>query len=110
LLADVAGVRPVAVRPGRDSAWAQYTVFVDRREAVQSRLASVGVPTAVHYPKPLHHQAAYAAHCCPDCCPRSEAAAATVLSLPISADLREEQQGHVVTALKSALALAVVPG
>jgi len=96
------GVGLLAVRPDRDCVWAQYTVFVEHRAALQAALAAQGIPTAVHYPKPLHHQPAYAAHCCPDCCGESVKAAARVLSLPMSADLGEAQQARVVEALRAA--------
>ncbi len=100
----LAGLRTLAVRPGRDCVWGQYTVFIDcDRDAVQAALKVAGIPTAVHYPLPLHHQPAYAAHCCPDCCPLSVAASQQVLSLPMSADLAEADQDRVIAALVSAL-------
>ncbi len=99
-----AGVERLAVRPDRDCVWAQYTVFVDERERVVAALKEAGVPTAVHYPKPLHHQPAYAALCCPGCCPASERAAQRVLSLPMSADLAAADQDRVVRVLARALA------
>jgi len=102
-------VQLLAVRPDRDCVWAQYTVLVDHRPAVQRALQAAGVPTAVHYPKPLHHQPAYAADCCPDCNPHSIAAAQRVLSLPMSADLSEADQDRVVAALAQAVAAAAVP-
>ena len=98
-LSGVAGVRLLEVRPDRDCVWAQFTVFVDHREAVQAALAAAGIPTAVHYPKPLHHQPAYAALCCPECCPVSVSAGLQVLSLPMSADLTHAQQDRIVAAL-----------
>ena len=104
------GVEPslelVAVRPDRNSVYAQFTVMVDERERVQAALKAAGVPTAVHYPKPLNRQPAYAPHCCPDCCPVSSRMAARVLSLPMSADLTEADQDGVVSALRQALATA----
>jgi UDP-2-acetamido-2-deoxy-ribo-hexuluronate aminotransferase len=99
-----APVQLLAVRPDRDCVWAQYTVMVDDRAAVQAALKADGIPTAVHYPQPLHHQPAYAAGCCPDCNPRSIAAAQRVLSLPMSADLSEADQDRVVAALVRAVA------
>ncbi len=93
------GVGLLAVRPDRDCVWAQYTVFVDDRAGVQAALQEQGIPTAVHYPKPLHHQPAYAQHCCPDCCEHSVTAAARVMSLPMSADLSDADQRRVVEAL-----------
>ena len=100
----LAGLRTLAVRPDGDCVWGQYTVFVESgRDAVQAALKASGIPTAVHYPLPLHRQPAYAAHCCPDCCPLSIDASRQVLSLPMSADLAEGDQDRVIDALRSAL-------
>jgi UDP-2-acetamido-2-deoxy-ribo-hexuluronate aminotransferase len=103
-LAGVRGVHLLTVRPDRDSVWGQYTVFVEQRAVVQAALKEAGIPTAVHYPTPLHHQPAYAAHCCPECCPVSLDVAARVLSLPMSADLTEADQDRVIAALARAAA------
>jgi UDP-2-acetamido-2-deoxy-ribo-hexuluronate aminotransferase len=92
------------VRDDRDCVWAQYTVFVDDREAVQAKLKAAGVPTAVHYPRPLHHQPAYAKYGRPEDCPNSIEAARRVMSLPMSADLTDAQQDQVVAALAQSLA------
>ena len=104
LQAAIPTLQLLEVRPDRDCVWAQYTVFVDDREAIQAKLKAAGVPTAVHYPRPLHHQPAYAKYGKADACPHSIAAAARVMSLPMSADLTEEQQDQVVAALAAALA------
>ena len=94
----------LAVRQDRDCVWAQYTVFVDRRDEVQARLKAAGIPTAVHYPRPLHHQPAYAKYAAgADLFPHSVAAARRVISLPMSADLTDAQQDQVVLALAQAL-------
>jgi UDP-2-acetamido-2-deoxy-ribo-hexuluronate aminotransferase len=97
------GVGLLAVRPDRDCVWGQYTVFVDDRARVQAGLQEQGIPTAVHYPKPLHHQPAYMQHCCADCCGESVRAAARVMSLPMSADLCEADQDRVVGRLIAAV-------
>ena len=97
------GVEQVVVRPDRTSVFAQFTVLVDSRADLQAALKAAGVPTAVHYPKPLNQQPAYARHCCPECCPVSTRLAARVLSLPMSADLSQADQDRVVTALLQAL-------
>ncbi|WP_343630960.1 DegT/DnrJ/EryC1/StrS family aminotransferase [Roseateles sp.] len=94
----------LAVREDRDCVWAQFTVQVDRREAVVEALKQAGIPTAVHYPKPLHRQPAYENRCrIATPLPHSEAAAQRVMSLPMSADLSEAQQDQVVAALRAAL-------
>jgi UDP-2-acetamido-2-deoxy-ribo-hexuluronate aminotransferase len=98
------GLGLLAVRPGRDCVWAQYTVFVPERAKVQASLQAAGVPTAIHYPKPAHHQGAYAAYAPADACPASIAAAQRVMSLPMSADLSDADQDRVVAALADALA------
>ena len=103
LLGEVLGVRRLVVRPDRDCVWGQYTVFVEDRARVQSQLQAQGIPTAVHYPKPLHHQAAYAAYASADDCPESVSAGQRVLSLPMSAYLTHAQQDSVVACLADAL-------
>lgn len=94
-------VQRLAVREDRDCVWAQFTLHVDQREAVQQALSAAGIPTAIHYPKPLHRQPAYAQ---PDVqLPQAERAAQRVMSLPMSADLSEAQQDLVIDALSHAL-------
>ena len=95
----------LTVRPDRDSVWGQYTVRVPNRAHVQAVLAEAGVPTAVHYPKPLHRQPAYVNYGDPDSCPNSLAAADEVMSLPMSADLSDADQDRVVAALTAAVGL-----
>ena len=99
-----APVELLAVRPGRDCVWAQYTVMVDQRAELQQALKARGIPSAVHYPLPLHHQPAYAAGHRADAHPHSIRAAARVLSLPMSADLTAADQDRVVESLVDALA------
>jgi UDP-2-acetamido-2-deoxy-ribo-hexuluronate aminotransferase len=103
LLSKAPGVRQLAVRHDRSCVWAQYTIFVTDRARIQAELLTQGIPTAVHYPKPMHHQPIYAQHCCPECCPQSVLASEQVLSLPMSADLTHAQQNRVVDALQMAL-------
>jgi UDP-2-acetamido-2-deoxy-ribo-hexuluronate aminotransferase len=102
LLEGIPGLRRLAVRPDRDCVWGQYTVFAENRAAIQAALKEAGIPTAVHYPRPLHHQPAYAQHCCPECCPVSLQVSQQVLSLPMSADLTEADQDRVAAALRAA--------
>jgi UDP-2-acetamido-2-deoxy-ribo-hexuluronate aminotransferase len=98
-LGHVPGVQLLTVRPDRDCVWAQFTVFADDRGAVQSALQRRGVPTAVHYPRPLHRQPAYATGAGLDDFPHSVSAAEHVLSLPMSADLTTADQDAIVQAL-----------
>jgi UDP-2-acetamido-2-deoxy-ribo-hexuluronate aminotransferase len=94
----------LAVRPDRTSVWAQYTVLVENRDAVQEKMKQLGIPTAVHYPKPLHRQPAYEKRCDPKPMPVSDSLASQVISLPMSADLSDADIKTVVAALAQATA------
>ena len=48
------------IEPHNASAWAQYTIQVHNRKALQAQLKQAGIPTAVHYPIPLNKQPAVA--------------------------------------------------
>ena len=101
-LIDAAGIERVTVRPDRSSVFAQYTVLVDDRARVQGELQAAGVPTAVHYPMPLHLQPAYR-ETSPPVLPASEAAAARVMSLPMHPDLESSVQARIVQSLASSV-------
>lgn len=89
---------------GCTSVYAQYTVEVEQREQVEAGMKARGIPTAVHYPVPLHFQPVFASlGYGPGSFPVSEAAARRVLSLPMHPYLSEEQQVAVVEALKEAI-------
>ena len=92
----------LTVRPGRTSVWAQYTVLVENRDEVQQRLKQAGIPTAVHYPRPLHQQPAYEKLCEATPMPVSEMLASRVISLPMSADLSDSHLEFVAAALANA--------
>ncbi|ARU06730.1 aminotransferase DegT [Comamonas serinivorans] len=99
---DAAGVERMRTRPGRTSVHGQYTVQVPARDAVQAALTAQGVPTAVHYPRPMNQQPAYARHATQPT-PVADALAERVLSLPMSADLSEADQDRVIATLLKAL-------
>lgn len=91
----------VAQRPDRTSVFAQYTVFVENRDLVQQKLKEAGIPTAVHYPVPLHHQPAYRGFCKAGPLPVSNSIAAKVMSLPMYPDMSPEIQNQIVDAMLS---------
>ena len=92
-------IRLVTLRTDRTSVFAQYTVLVPNRDALQKRLSEAGIPTAVHYPVPLNEQPVYKHFCCPDCTPIAQQIAKQVMSLPMSPDLSAEDQEKIVSAL-----------
>ncbi len=96
------------VAPGCTSVYAQYTVEVPNRAEVEEGMKARGVPTAVHYPVPLHLQPVFGyLGQAKGAFPVSEAAGARVISLPMHPYLTEEQQVQVVKALKEAVTEAV---
>ena len=104
LLAEAPGVTTLALRPDRTSVHAQYTVLADQRDKLQAGLQARGVPTAVHYPTPLHRQPAYAAHGNGAVFPESDSLASQVISLPMYPDLTPEIQDQIVAAVKQSVA------
>ena len=99
-------VRPIRVRQDRTSVYAQYTIRTNERTLIERALKSRGIPTAVHYPLSLHQQPAYAVQYKGQSFPVSEKLAREVLSLPMSADLREADQDAIVAAIGEALRVA----
>jgi len=95
-------VRLLRVKPGRSSAYAQYTVRAHAREKLEARLKANAIPTAVHYPLPIHQQPAYAAAHAGQSFPISERLAAEVLSLPVHPYLEHSVQDRIVAAVAEA--------
>lgn len=97
---DKAGIAAPFVESHNISAYAQYTVRVKNRDAVQTALKAAGIPTAVHYPIPLNKQPAVASDAV---LPVGDWVAEEVLSLPMHPYMTEEQVRQVVGALAQAL-------
>ena len=98
-LLDDAGMPRVHQREDRTSVYAQFTVFTQDRELLQKKLSDQGIPTAVHYPVPLNEQPAYKHLCCPDCTPIASKIAKQVMSLPMGAELQNDQQQKIIGCL-----------
>lgn len=85
------------------SAYAQYTIEVDNRDQFIEALKKEGVPTAVHYPIPLHLQPVYEGQHKRGEYPLSEQAASRVVSLPMHPYLDEATQDKIVAVVKRAV-------
>ncbi|MDL2354121.1 MAG: DegT/DnrJ/EryC1/StrS family aminotransferase [Pseudomonadota bacterium] len=85
--------------PGCTSVYAQYTVVIDERERIQAALQADAIPTAVHYPVPIHVQPAYAHLSRADSCPVALEMAARVMSLPMGPHLSAVSVHDVAAAL-----------
>lgn len=102
---------PVSVE-GAEHAWGLYSVLLPPgadRGRVQEVLKAAGVPSGIYYPKPLHHQPAYAAAHAgsiaggPPPLPVSEMLCGRILSLPMHPYLTEDEVSRVVAAIRTAL-------
>ena len=91
------------IAPGRYSSYAQYTICLpdsDSRAEFVDYLGVRGVPTALHYPQPMHTQVSlqkYQDRFEPT--PVTEQLCDTVLSIPLSAYMCEEDQDQVIAAV-----------
>jgi dTDP-4-amino-4,6-dideoxygalactose transaminase len=85
---------------GRTHVWHQYVIRCSRRDELSTFLTSRRIGSEIYYPLPLHLQPAleslgYVAGDFPE----AERAAREVLALPMFAELREDEQETVVSAL-----------
>ena len=89
---------------GYESAWAQYTIKLADRDAVQAALAKSGIPTQIYYPRPMHLQPAYAGYGHGEgSLPISENLSRRVLSLPMHPYMPEEVAARICDALCAVL-------
>ena len=78
---------------GSKSVYHLYVVRTASRDELQKYLTEAGIGTGIHYPIPVHLQTAYASFGWrKGDFPQTEAAADQILSLPMFAGLRSEQQ------------------
>jgi len=80
------------------SAFAQYSIRVKNRDEVQARLKEQGIPTAVHYPMPLHLQEcfAYLGYKKGDF-PVSEIVSSEIISLPMNPYVSDDEIGYIAS-------------
>ena len=81
-----------------------YETYARATITLAHRLAADGVATAIHYPRPIHLQPAFA-HLGqgPGSCPVAERAADEMISLPMFPELTIAQVDHVAASLRRAL-------
>jgi UDP-2-acetamido-2-deoxy-ribo-hexuluronate aminotransferase len=102
LLADVC--QTPKIREGNTHVYAQYTLRVADRDALGAKLKTLGIPTAVYYPKCLHEQPVFAYLGYKyGSLPESESASREVISLPLNPFLSESDQDKVVQAVREAV-------
>ena len=94
------GVETPAARPDSRHVYHIYAIRTRNRAGLQQALKAQGIETGIHYPMPVHLLPAHSdlGYGAGDF-PHSEAAAREVLSLPMFAELTEEQIGAVAGAI-----------
>jgi len=99
--ADIPGVEPLAIDPGNEPVFHQYTVRAERRDDLMDHLRGQGIGSAVYYPRALHLQPCFAMlKYRAGSLPISERATEEVLSLPVFPELSDEQRNRVIEALR----------
>lgn len=107
LLSGVEGIRLPVDPDWAYSVYHLFVVHVPHRERVMELMLGAGVGVSMHYPIPIHLQEAYASlgHSEGDF-PVAEQSASSLLSLPMYAELTDEQVDYVAESLRSAVAQA----
>lgn len=103
LLKEVKGVQTPAIKEVNSCVYAQYTIVVENRDELQAKLKEKGIPTAVHYPIPLNKQPIFENMSHVGEIPNAEYVSEHVISLPMSAWLKDEDMDYIVAAIKEAL-------
>ena len=96
--------------PNTSPVFHQYVVRLQERDAFRQRLAALGVPTAVHYPVPVHQQPAYAGRLAMDPAglAETEAISQEICSLPMSPFLSDVAMDEICHRIVDALSFSQV--
>ena len=88
--------------PNSTSAWAIYAILLPdgaARDRMQAGLKAAGIPSAIYYPKALHHQPAYRHAHDGAALPVSENLATRIMALPLHADLTDADVARICDAV-----------
>ena len=97
------GLQLPATLPGVRHVYHLYTVRCDARDELQRQLTDIGIPTAIHYPTPIHLLPAYSdVRFRRGDFPVSEACSRTVLSLPVHPYVTAEQHEKICQGVREA--------
>jgi UDP-2-acetamido-2-deoxy-ribo-hexuluronate aminotransferase len=91
----------LSVRPDRNCIYTQFTLLTNNRDSIRTRLKSLGVPSAVHYPQPINQQDAYKDISFGLSTPVASDVAGRVMSLPMGPYLAEADQDRVIESVVS---------
>lgn len=93
-------IKTTKVKEGYKSVFAQYTVEVENRDNFIAKMKEDGIPTAVHYPVPIHHQPIFKklGYGKIDM-PLADNASQKVVSLPMHPYMHSAEQDKVIEAV-----------
>jgi len=92
---------PVKLKQGSTHVYHQYVIAVPERDGLQEHLERKGIATLIHYPVPLHKQAAFAdAHTAGNL-RQTELRASQILSLPIHPWLEDQEVDYIIEAIQA---------
>lgn len=106
ILAEVPGVGLQRIAPNSDSAWHQYCLTIDPRafgcdrDELSQFLGSVGIASAIHYPRGVHQQPVFEELYGPQSLPVTEELTRTIIALPVHHGLSEAQVQRVGKVVK----------
>ena len=89
------------IREGCTSVWAQYTIQVDKRDALLDFLKEKEIPFGVYYKKPLHMHALYQKGLLGRQLIETDALSQNVLSLPMHGYLDQDTQEYIIDSVLS---------
>jgi dTDP-4-amino-4,6-dideoxygalactose transaminase len=98
-LSSIPEIRLMSRVEGSSHNWHKYVLRTDSRDALAVALKRDGIQTMVHYPKALHDMAVFAGRSVGDA-PEARRVAASVLSLPIFAELTDTEAHAVVDGIR----------
>jgi len=92
--------------PGAESVWHLYVIRAEQRDALKEHLISRGISASIHYPIPIHVQPAYLdlGYKKGDF-PVTESCAHQVLSLPMYAEISQDQIEYVAKTIRNFLSV-----
>jgi len=92
--------------PGAESVWHLYVIRAEQRDALKEHLLSRGISASIHYPIPIHVQPAYLdlGYKKGDF-PVTESCAHQVLSLPMYAEISQDQIEYVAKTIRDFLSV-----
>jgi UDP-2-acetamido-2-deoxy-ribo-hexuluronate aminotransferase len=97
------------IKPDRTSVYAQYSIRHANRAQLIDFLKAKNIPTAIHYPQPVHLQECFSyLGLTRGSYPIAEKAANEILSLPMSAFITTGEQEYIAYAIQEALQTELV--